>query len=145
MNTVFPVFLAPPRISAPSPLHETIILQQQYISRKNPLKYNVKQIFLIKFLWKWHVLQQNMLCFYVLLYLFIKDLSNSDVLIENIHQGGANCKLEIVMFHFDFKSARGAYYKKYGSCNAKDNINMFIFLHLKYFKKFYVFNVSKKL
>ena len=28
--------------------------------------------------------------------------------------GGANCRLEMTMLHFSFKSARGANYRKYG-------------------------------
>ena len=29
--------------------------------------------------------------------------------------GGANCRLKMTMFQFNFKSARGANYRKYGN------------------------------
>ena len=48
-------------------------------------------------------------------------------------RGGANCRLRMTMFHFNFKSARGANYRKYGNffpyCRflKKRSVNDFIF------------------
>ena len=33
--------------------------------------------------------------------------------------GGANCRLKMTIFHFNFKSARGANYKKYGKWHVR--------------------------